>query len=100
MRILKNLKKKMDELRNELSFYGQIYWAHIESINPSEDKPLRVKRMIMNEKVELDCYATKKLIDDYTRGELKVGEPIVICFINNDPSQPLAIAKVYRSSVP
>ncbi len=73
------------------------HWAVIESFNPSEVKPLTVTRTWRGHTITLECYVTQSVVDNYTAGDLEIGDFVLVDFVDGDLAQPLAVTKIYKS---
>ena len=74
---------------------SHIHWAQVDSFHVGEQKPLRVKRQLVDRLITVDCYATETVKDLYTASELAVDDIVLVVFVEGDLDKPIALDKVY-----
>jgi len=75
-------------------YVESLFFATIESINPENEKPLRVKRTFQGSEYHINCYITFTIKQGLTAGKIVVGDKVLIGFVDADISKPLAIDKL------
>ena len=74
-----------------------LYWAQVDSIDPSRRKPIQVTRHWRGHTVQFRCYVTQDLVDAYRAGNLSVGDYVLVVFVDQDKGRPLATQKIART---
>jgi len=72
------------------------HWARVDSFQPANEKPLRVKREWLGVDRLVDCYVTQA-VRDLWPGGIAVNDFVIIEFVDGDLNKPLAISKVFKS---
>lgn len=72
-------------------------YAIIEEFSPSEEKPLKVIRTILGIEYHMWCYVTQDIKDAHVAGDLKIGDVVIVTFVDRDITKPLAQQKVFKS---
>lgn len=73
------------------------HWAVIVSIEPANEKPLRVRRLWGGEEYQLNCYVTEAIKDQYLAGDIAIGDYVLVEFLDDDPNRTLVFAKVFKT---
>lgn len=86
----------MVELREGVTskYVESLFFATVESINPTNPKPLRVKRTYQDKEYHIDCYITLTIKEGFEAGKIKIGNKVLIGFVNANLSKALAIDKL------
>ena len=71
-----------------------LYWAQVDGIDPSKQKPLQVTRHWRGHTVQFRCYVTQDLVDAWQAGKLSVGDYVLVVFVDQDRGKPLATQKI------
>ena len=73
------------------------HWAVVNAFNVGQAKPLNVTRTWCGHAVELDCYVTQDVVDNYQASSLAIGDYVLVDFVDGDLDKPLAVNKIYKS---
>lgn len=78
--------------KKENPTYGTIVGGDVRRNNP-----LHVQRTYNGVTYDFWCYVTQDIKDAYDGGVLRIGDKVIIVFIDGDPNKPLATQKVYKT---
>lgn len=73
------------------------HWAVIDSFQPTEEKPMRVKRVWNGREYLVDCYVTETIKDQYLAGDIVVGDFVLVEFLDDNPDRAVVFAKVLKT---
>ncbi len=109
MRNLKALREEVrnhidvrfKELRDQVLIYFEkadradktyaLYVTEITDMDTSRQKPLTVKKG----EAEAQAYSSLKIVELYQAGKLKVGDMVLITFIDGDQNKPVVLDRLY-----
>lgn len=72
------------------------HFATVEVIDMALERPVRVKCLTGEDELLHDCYITEWVAEYYIQGhKLKVGDWVLVSFIENDNKKPVLFEKMY-----
>lgn len=69
----------------------------IDAIDPIKARPVRVKRVWEGRDYFYNCFATESVKDQYVAGDVKIGDYVIVHFLEDDPDRAIVIAKVFKT---
>ena len=63
--------------RSGASDMTALYWARVDGIDPSQEKPIQVTRHWRGHTVQFRCYVTQDLVDAYQARKLSIGDYVL-----------------------
>jgi len=71
--------------------------AEIVGANLEAEKPLVVRRYWDGRTYDYDCYVGEELVLLWQNQKLRIGDIVLIEFLNNDPLSPIATLKIHKT---
>lgn len=73
------------------------HWGVIDSINLTNEKPVKVRRTWEGREYTVNCYVTESVKDQYQAGDIAVGDYVLVEFLDDDPDRATVFAKVFKT---
>ena len=73
------------------------HWAVVSAFDAAQPRPLNVTRTWCGHQIGVDCYVTQDVADNYQAGNLKIGDYVLVDFVDGELDKPLAVGKIYKS---
>jgi len=74
-----------------------LYWARVDGIDPSQEKPIQVTRHWRGHTVQFRCYVTQDPVDAYQARKLSIGDYVLVVFVDQDRDKPLATQRIAKT---
>jgi len=74
-----------------------IYWASVETVNPTAVQPITIKRTIGETDYYHDCFVTLNAKEELESGKLNIGDIVLVAFIDADLSKAIVLGKVVKT---
>lgn len=74
-----------------------LHEARIISFDTEAVKPVKTKLIQDGNEFDVDCYVTQDLVDAYQAGDLKVGDWVLVYFIDQREDKAIAQQKIFKT---
>ncbi len=68
--------------------------ATLLSVDTLASKPATVRRIWQGNDYDYDCYITENIRDQYTQGDIQVGDTLLVEFLTGEDITPIIVGKV------
>jgi len=81
--------------RQPRGFHVMTYWARVAAFAPTSKKPITVRRSFAGAQIQMECYATQTVAALFQQGKLKVGDIVIVSFVDEELDKAVVIDKVW-----